>query len=433
MQNPDDEIDGISIINKGHSCLYAVNDEGYKQLCHIMSDSEKKQIRIGKSVYPITTFEILKKYVKRGDLIYTTACVGGYIPQILYFNKKQEEKISEINERLSKYNSPEDAGYKLLCSEISDIQNKLSLFADDKKLIQKRTKQTYKKQEKAASKLTGEDKEIALKNIESIKAGIESAKKELEAVNDEIKNLKSDLSAKNKEKTEQEKTHKTYNRLKRELEECMIIDEEKISAFADSRLGYLADIFGKENTYVEIQYHGIDMEDYTFNRMISLAEKHGLKLIAANDAHMAVNTPENIKRRQILMAQRFEKWEELRPDSKEYYLKPNNELAEMLSHVYKKESVIDAMSIMSLVDSNEKYNYLALGGVGKWEAIKTYLDRGNIKKIVIATDNDNQGGIPCAQLMCSFVKENYPDVVRKWKLPPKKYGKDWNDVLQGNK
>lgn len=29
MQNPDDEIDGISIINKGHSCLYAVNDEGY--------------------------------------------------------------------------------------------------------------------------------------------------------------------------------------------------------------------------------------------------------------------------------------------------------------------------------------------------------------------------------------------------------------------
>lgn len=98
------------------------------------------------------------------------------------------------------------------------------------------------------------------------------------------------------------------------------------------------------------------------------------------------------------------------------------------------ESVIDAMSIMSLVDSNEKYNYLALGGVGKWEAIKTYLDRGNIKKIVIATDNDktndNQGGIPCAQLMCSFVKKNYPDVVRKWKLPPKKYGKDWNDVLQ---
>lgn len=101
------------------------------------------------------------------------------------------------------------------------------------------------------------------------------------------------------------------------------------------------------------------------------------------------------------------------------------------------ESVIDAMSIMTMTNNHEKYNYLALAGVGKWEAIKTYLDKGKIKKIIIATDNDktndNQGGIPCAQLICSYVKENYPDVVRKWKLPPKQYGKDWNDVLKSYK
>ena len=99
------------------------------------------------------------------------------------------------------------------------------------------------------------------------------------------------------------------------------------------------------------------------------------------------------------------------------------------------ESVIDAMSIMTMINNHKKYNYLALAGVGKWEAIKTYLDKGKIKKIIIATDNDktndNQGGIPCAQLICSYVKENYPDVERKWKLPPANCGKDWNDVLKG--
>lgn len=58
MQNPDDIIENMNIVNKGHSCLYAVNNEGYTQLCHILSDSEKNQIRSGKSVYPITTFEI---------------------------------------------------------------------------------------------------------------------------------------------------------------------------------------------------------------------------------------------------------------------------------------------------------------------------------------------------------------------------------------
>lgn len=41
MQNPDDIIENMNIVNKGHSCLYAVNNEGYTQLCHILSDSEK--------------------------------------------------------------------------------------------------------------------------------------------------------------------------------------------------------------------------------------------------------------------------------------------------------------------------------------------------------------------------------------------------------
>ena len=343
MQNPDDIIENMNIVNKGHSCLYAVNNEGYTQLCHILSDSEKNQIRSGKSVYPITTFEILEKYVKRGDLIYTTACVGGYIPQVLYFNEKQNIKINEINKKLLECSSPEDTDYKLLCKEIDDIRLQLGKYAEDKKQIQVRTKQTYKKQEKAANKITGEDKEIALRNVEFIKNDIENAKNELIDINEKIKNMKGMLSLKNKNKDDIEKTHKYYKKLIKELEECVIIDDKQISLFADERLKRLTDIFGKENTYVEIQYHGLGMEEYTFNKMIGLAKKHDLKIVAANDAHMAVNTPENIKRRQILMAQRFEKWEDLRPDSKEYYLKSNDDVVEMLGSVYSKEIVIEAI------------------------------------------------------------------------------------------
>ena len=188
MQNPDDIIENMNIVNKGHSCLYAVNNEGYTQLCHILSDSEKNQIRSGKSVYPITTFEILEKYVKRGDLIYTTACVGGYIPQVLYFNEKQNIKINEINKKLLECSSPEDTDYKLLCKEIDDIRLQLGKYAEDKKQIQVRTKQTYKKQEKAANKITGEDKEIALRNVEFIKNDIKNAKNELIDINESLTN-----------------------------------------------------------------------------------------------------------------------------------------------------------------------------------------------------------------------------------------------------
>lgn len=91
------------------------------------------------------------------------------------------------------------------------------------------------------------------------------------------------------------------------------------------------------------------------------------------------------------------------------------------------ESVIDALSIMTLLDEQyKKYNYLALGGTGKWEAVRTYLDTGNIKKILIATDND-KSGIDAGRRICSLRKE-YKNIEVQWKLPPAKYGKDWNDV-----
>ena len=85
---------------------------------------------------------------------------------------------------------------------------------------------------------------------------------------------------------------------------------------------------------------------------------------------------------------------------------------------------------MSLLDGEYKeYNYLALGGTGKWEAVRTYLNIGKIKKVIMATDND-QGGVLCTQSICSCVRENYPNIDRKIKLPPEKYGKDWNDVVK---
>lgn len=97
------------------------------------------------------------------------------------------------------------------------------------------------------------------------------------------------------------------------------------------------------------------------------------------------------------------------------------------------ESVIDALSVMTLLGRRYKeHNYLALGGIGKWEAVKTYLDTGKIKKVIIATDND-QGGISCAKSICSYIRENYPGVDRRINLPPKIYGKDWNDVIASNK
>lgn len=189
MQNPDDIIENMNIVNKGHSYLYAVNNEGYTQLCHILSDSEKNQIRSGKSVYPITTFEILEKYVKRGDLIYTTACVGGYIPQVLYFNEKQNIKINEINKKLRECSSPEDTDYKLLCKEIDDIRLQKELMdkafdtymkAEDEYRTEYYTYEVlngeYEMQEALMSNKADKSKKKEIMNINKLKKQYKEAK-----------------------------------------------------------------------------------------------------------------------------------------------------------------------------------------------------------------------------------------------------------------
>lgn len=92
------------------------------------------------------------------------------------------------------------------------------------------------------------------------------------------------------------------------------------------------------------------------------------------------------------------------------------------------ESVIDAMSIMSLCKDHKTYNYLALGGTGKYEALKYYLDNHRIMQVIIALDNDD-AGIRGAECICRMIYEKYPETERRWMLPKIKSCKDWNEVL----
>ena len=80
----------------------------------------------------------------------------------------------------------------------------------------------------------------------------------------------------------------------------------------------------------------------------------------------------------------------------------------------------------------KKHDYLALGGTGKHEAIKYYLNTGKVKNLIIATDND-KAGRAAAQIISTFVKKDYPTVSVKISLPPVNNGKDWNEVINKNK
>lgn len=93
------------------------------------------------------------------------------------------------------------------------------------------------------------------------------------------------------------------------------------------------------------------------------------------------------------------------------------------------ESVIDALSVMTLSgEEYKKYDYLALAGVGKWEAIKSYLDNKKYKLVIISLDNDDTG-VEATQIISNYIESNYQGQRIMKVLPPKEHGKDWNDVL----
>ncbi|MDE6852900.1 MAG: DUF3991 and toprim domain-containing protein [Lachnospiraceae bacterium] len=97
--------------------------------------------------------------------------------------------------------------------------------------------------------------------------------------------------------------------------------------------------------------------------------------------------------------------------------------------VYVTESVIDALSVMTLKGKDARqWNYLVLNGVGKWQTICTYLEDKRICSVWIGLDNDDPGAA-AGIMLARKVKEIRPGIEVFFDFPPGKEGKDWNEVL----
>lgn len=98
--------------------------------------------------------------------------------------------------------------------------------------------------------------------------------------------------------------------------------------------------------------------------------------------------------------------------------------------IYVTESVIDALSVMTLKGKDARqWNYLALNGVGKWHMICFYLGEERICGVWIGLDNDDPGAT-AGIMLARKVKEIRPGIEVHFDFPPGKEGKDWNEVLQ---
>ena len=99
---------------------------------------------------------------------------------------------------------------------------------------------------------------------------------------------------------------------------------------ASANTAKMKDIFG-DDFYLEVMYHGMDMEATVIKHMLTLSEKHDVKIIATNDVHYGKK--EHAQAQEVLMA--IEMRKSMRDPSRyhlptpDFYLKTAEEMAEI--------------------------------------------------------------------------------------------------------
>ena len=92
-----------------------------------------------------------------------------------------------------------------------------------------------------------------------------------------------------------------------------------------------ADIFGTDNFFLEIQNHGLSEEETVNAELVRLAKKHGIGLVATNDAHYVRRSDAELH--DILLCVQMGKTvndpDRMRFSSDDYYLKSEDEMREL--------------------------------------------------------------------------------------------------------
>ena len=354
------------LIKKGHIIFLSLNRAGDMAIAKAVSSTQQPD---GKCLF---TDKDLQRYFGpgtpgHGNVVVTTACVGGVPALILRANETIEEQIAKLREKLKKEGASKEIKKQAIRvkQQITSCEAELKALSEESKRFEKIANMRFVKREKSLEKYKGTPEyEELLKELEEDKRLAEEAKKRRSEITTEkakvtrrIKALKDDLQVKQKLADAYFNGVQEYKRLK-----AMLVSPEEARKNAEAFILMLYDIFGEGNTFVEVQYHGIKEEADVFPVLADIARKNGIPLIASNDIHIPSGSEEDILQRQLIRAKRFGTWEEASDGDRELYPKTDRELAEMLLKILPEDVVWEAISnIRPLIeriveyDANEKH------------------------------------------------------------------------------
>lgn len=345
-----------SLFKRFHLILIAKDDLGYQGISKAVSESNK---RIDSHGFPRMNKEILEHFFGKdskyhGHVIATSACAGGVLAGMALSPFEFDKQINKIKEKQAHYESPDSETYKRNKKAKTENEAKVEEMIKERDLLSSLAKKPYKKKEKDLLKLEGEEYETAFRALEEEKGESKEASIKLEEVRLNISLTKKNITAINQQMKLSEEKHEKFKNYQKQIDnlESQKVKADDLYQLLLDEASFYKNLFGKENFYIEIQYHGyinelgVDIEEAVMPILAKVSKDLNIPMCAANDAHMKDNSQDSIRARQIIRSIPYAKKgfvTDVNKGDLEIYVKDEEALRRALEHVISKEDVEEAI------------------------------------------------------------------------------------------
>ncbi len=332
-----------------HLIVMAKNKEGFQALAKAVSAAGLRS----HNGYPRANKALLEKFFGpgtdgHGNVIATSACVSGVLASIILANQSVESDIEALRAEQETLVSPNSQSYKANLAKrdaLETRQKELSVqIATLKKAAAKSTKALLRRAETGKNKIKCQEARMAYEAAEKEKAEAAAKLERLKTISGknatDLKIIKSHIAADEKE------IAKWLLRERRIKDiQASYIDDQSLNDRLIREGEWYDRLFGHGDFYIELQYHGMDMEKDVYPKLAWLSDFLDIPAVAANDAHIPDRMADSVLARAIVQSTRFQyqKWYAPELWDREMYLKDDAELFKSLCQIIPGEKAREAM------------------------------------------------------------------------------------------
>lgn len=321
---------------------------GFKALIKAVSESNERT----EDGFPRMNKEILLRNFGEGSqghgyVIATSACISGVLGALMSINDKVYALVEKHAAAQRNLESPDSPGYLKNKGRMDEIKSRLSEISTASAELKKAASRSLLALERKALNAP----EGSEKKMEAEKAFDEAFEKKSKAaiklaeLNSEKASL-TEESARLKPIIQQmEKDIKKWRTLQAKIDAAMEnhIQGDRINEALKEEAEWYRNTFGKDDFYIELQYHGFPQEKEIMPKLAELALDMNIPTVLANDAHIPRKNGEDILARAIMRTTRFlNAWEEPTASDKEMYVKSDEELIDWVSKIIPEHQVMEA-------------------------------------------------------------------------------------------